>query len=216
MKQLFVISLLLAPFFARAEEWRWDFATGDLAEWTIVEGGEWQLVDHPQRGRILELSASGEPPAEPVRRAANVLLLPSPAVESFSLEFDAKTPLPDHKGADVIVVFGYQDPHHYYYAHISNDSDDRFHHIIMKVDGSQRTRTLVDNEQAPLPVLNGKWQKIRLTRASNGRIEIFVDDMPEPTLTTDDSEWLKGRVGIGTFNDPAQFDCVVLKTLPTS
>jgi len=56
----------------------------------------------------------------------------------------------------------------------------------------------------------GEWEKIRVTRSTEGRVEAFVDDMENPTLTAEDTKWLSGRTGIGSFNDAAQFDLIKL------
>lgn len=212
MKISLTIVALLIPTLLIAESWSWDFEGNDLAKWKQIEKGQWQQIEVPERGSVLELTKSAKPPTKPVRRPANLLLAPTPELGAFTLEFDARTLVPKVKGADITVVFGYQDPHHFYYAHISNDSDNRVHHLIMKVEGGKEIRTQIDDQTDPPAVLNGEWQKIRVTRSADGRTAVYVDDMSKPTLTTSDTKWLTGKIGLGSFNDPAQFDNVVLET----
>lgn len=210
MTKLLALWFCFAALSAGAEAWVYDFDEGDLSAWTI-DGGEWRLVEVPERGGVLELWKFGAPPRDPVRRPGSVILAPTPAIGSFELEVDLRTLQPERFGADIIVVFGYQDPHHYYYAHISNDSNNEHHHVIYKVEGAKGSRTQIDNEIDPEPTLRDGWQKLRLTRSAAGRVEVFVDDMENPTLTADDSTWPRGRVGLGSFNDNSQFDNLVVR-----
>lgn len=212
MRMLIALAAVAALTTACAKEWSYDFDSGDLANWKI-DGGEWNLVSEEGRGTVLELSKYGDISKEPVRRPGSLILAPMPAVGAFEMEVNLRTLQPETFGADVILVFGYQNPTHYYYAHLCNDSNDKSHHVIFKVEGSKRTRTLIDNETAPTPTLNGKWQKVRMTRSSEGRVEVFTDDMETPTLTADDATWPTGRVGLGAFNDTAQFDELIIRVL---
>lgn len=201
--------LLWVPVLAQAEDWYWDFDSPQLDEWQQVGNGAWCQIKFPARGGVLELTKSGQPPAEPVRRPANILIAPAPAVTAFSIDLEARSLQFARKGADIVLIFGYQDPFNFYYAHISNDVNP-VHQVIMKVEGSKKTRTPIQLEKEPVAALRDTWQKIRMTRSAEGRVEVFVDDMERPALTADDAGWLSGRVGIGSFNDAAQFDAIKL------
>lgn len=201
--------IILLPGLALAGEWHWDFDSAQLDKWEKVGNGQWREAETPDRGGILELSESGKPPTKPVRRPANILLAPAPAVSAFTIELDVRSLQFERKGADIAVIFGYQNPLHFYYAHICNDVNP-VHHVIMKVEGGKGTRNTIHLEEKPVAALKDKWQKIRITRSAEGRVEVFVDDMEKPTLTAEDSEWLSGRIGIGSFNDAAQFDAIKL------
>lgn len=201
--------LLLLPGLGLAEAWQWDFDSAQLDKWEPVGNGEWRQIELPGRGGVLELTKSGEPPAKPVRRPANILLAPAPAVTAFSIDFEARSLQFERKGADIVVIFGYQDPFNFYYAHISNDVNP-VHHVIMKVEGSEQSRSAIQLEKEPVATLRDAWQKVRITRSAGGRVAVFVDDMDNPTLTAEDTKWLSGRIGIGSFNDAAQFDAIKL------
>jgi len=201
--------LLLLPGLALSHEWHWDFDSTQLDKWEQVGNGEWRQIELPDRGGVLELTKSGKPPAKPVRRPANILIAPAPAVTAFSIDFEARSLQFERKGADIVVIFGYQDPFNFYYAHISNDVNP-VHHVIMKVEGSKKSRHAIQLEKEPVASLRDSWQKVRITRSAAGRVEVFVDDMDKPTLTAEDAHWLSGRIGIGSFNDAAQFDAITL------
>lgn len=209
MNRLISFLLFVLPSLALAGEWTWDFESKQLQNWEQVGTGKWHQVELPDRGGILELSETGKPPTKPIRKPANILLAPTPALGAFAIEFEAKTLAPEIKGADIAVFFGYQDADHFYYAHICNDVNP-VHQVIMKVEGSKAVRNTIHLEEKPVAALTDQWQKIRITRSAEGRVEVFVDDMEKPTLTAEDTEWLSGRIGIGSFNDAAQFDKIKL------
>ncbi len=172
------------------------------AEWTFVGTSQWE-EESTESGTILRIHRVGKVPDQPVRRPAGIALLPGEVEGAFTFDVQAKS-LDYHKrGADICVIFGYQDEWHFYYAHISNDSNQRVHTVIMKVDGA--TRTPIQRETAAPPALGGEWQHIRLVRKADGGIEVYVDDMDTPHLSALDKTWLAGRVGIGAFDDRAEF-----------
>jgi hypothetical protein len=204
---LLLPGLLLLPHLGGAEEWRWDFDSDPLDKWEKIGTGEWRQTELPDRRGVLELSKSGKPPAKPVRRPANILLAPTPAVGDFTVDLIARSLQFERKGADIVIIFGYQDPFNFYYAHISNDVNP-VHHVIMKVEGDKEMRSAIQLEEKPVAALKDGWQRIRLTRSSEGDVKVYVDDMENPTLSAKDAKWLSGRIGVGSFNDAAQFDAI--------
>lgn len=211
MKHQGFLFLLCFGISLSAESVSFPFTEQTLSTAEILGDGVWEIRPLSDRGGVLYLKESGQPPQEPVRRPANILLLPTKPVAAFELNLEFKSTVSHRNGADVIVVFGFQNETHYYYIHISNDSDNRTHHIIMKVEGTKKIRTPVQLEKDPESKLNGEWQKMRVTRDSEGNIAVYVDDMETPTLTAEDRTWLKGKIGIGSFNDPAMFDAIELE-----
>jgi hypothetical protein len=108
---------------------------------------------------------------------------------------------------DLVVIFGYVDDTHYYYAHISSTAD-ALHSLIMKVKGSERE--VIHLEPSLTPALTGGWQTIRVTHAAAGAIAVFVDDLTKPVMTANDTSYPAGAVALGSFNDRAQFDDVTV------
>lgn len=180
-----------------------------------VGSGTWQQLEADGPGSI-RLVKPGPVPKKPVRRPADFRLVPGDPVGAFQLDLEAKTLAPDTHGADVVLVFGYQDPLRFYYAHISNDADGRVHTVIMKVEGEKGVRTTIHREKKPGPALRQGWQKLRLVRNAEGQTRVYVDDMDTPHLTTHDATWIKGRVGYGSFNDPAAFRNIGIEAGQTS
>jgi len=175
-----------------------------LSETISVGTGKWEPVAESDP-EVLRLQKPGRIPKEPVRRPASIRLLPGEAVQEVTLDLEVKTLAPEKKGADVILVFGYQDPTHFYYAHISNDADGKVHSVIMKVEGDKGSRQTIHTETEIVPALKEGWQNVRLVRSADGSTAIYVENMETPHLTTRDGTWPEGRIGFGSFNDPAEF-----------
>lgn len=117
---------------------------------------------------------------------------------------------------DICLIFGYVDDTHFYYAHLSQNSDGKFHTVIMRVDGNSR-KTIhkpiaQGNDKGPLvsSLENKKWQTLRVTHKSDGTISIFVDDMETPCMQAVDTTYPAGRMGCGTFDDPAVFKSIMV------
>ncbi|MDF7805843.1 hypothetical protein P4E94_00230 [Pontiellaceae bacterium B12219] len=154
-------------------------------------------------GRVcLILHTAGEQ-RPPVRRPGEFALWKSEyPIGAFTIE--AATLEPESiRNRDICLIFGYQDDTHFYYAHISSSSDNKFHNIIMRVDGDSRTR--INRESDPEPRLSNGWKILKLRHAENGDIRIFVDDLTVPLMTATDRTYPVGQIGFGAFDDRAAF-----------
>jgi len=109
---------------------------------------------------------------------------------------------PEQIRGDIIIIFGYQSPEQFYYAHFTGTVDDT-HNGVFIVNKADRKK-LADTNQVPfLP--DREWHKIKLVRnVKTGDIEMYVDDMGSPAVVVNDKTFLKGRVGLGSFNDPGE------------
>lgn len=156
-----------------------------------VEGRKCLILDKPSEQR------------PPVRRPSEYALVKSDQpIGEFTIE--AATLEPESvKNRDVCLIFGYQDDTHFYYAHISSNSDNKFHNIIMRVDGDSRTR--INLEKDPEPRLSNGWKNIKIQHLDNGSIRVFVDDLTTPLMTALDKTYPIGQIGFGAFDDRAAF-----------
>jgi hypothetical protein len=179
-----------------------DFEEG-FGLWQTSPTGTWE-IQTVDGNRIAALTAAGVQPGG-VRRPTGYLLLSGIEWTDTTLEMRAQTSEPSTKlPRDVVMIFGYVDATHFYYAHLSSNSDDRFHTIIMKVAGAERQ--VIDEQRAPPAPLTDAWHDIRITHAASGAIRVYVDDMKIPVLTAQDTTYPSGAVGVGSFDDRARFD----------
>ena len=199
-----MIGLVGLSSLSSATEVSTDFADG-FGLWTQSPTGKWE-IQNDGGNFVAALTEAGVQPGG-VRRPTAYLLLPSIEWTDTTINLRARTSEPESVvNRDVVVIFGYVDPTHFYYAHLSSNSDDRFHTIIMKVMGD--ARETIDLQDAPVAPLTDAWHDIRLTHKANGTIRVYVDDMTTPVLTAEDTTFPVGAVGFGCFDDRALFDDV--------
>jgi hexosaminidase len=177
--------------------------------WELQTPENWEIRE-VNGDRALHLLAPG-PPGE-VRAPTSWAMLRDHDVTSFVLSGRlrclAKT---DNPNRDMVVIFHFQDPTHFYYVHFSASSDG-LHNIIGLVDGRDRikinlepagesTARLIDREYHDFKV----WYD-----ADSGDIRAYLDDMRSPILTARDTTLGQGRVGVGSFDDTGSFDNIIL------
>jgi len=118
---------------------------------------------------------------------------------------------PANTNRDMVVIFHYQDPTHFYYVHFSASSDG-LHNIIGLVNGKDRVKI---SQEAPgeseFRLTDMEYHDFKVTySALNGEIRAYMDDMITPILTANDKTLGYGLVGVGSFDDTGSFDDIIL------
>lgn len=118
---------------------------------------------------------------------------------------------PEVAARDMVVLFHYQDPTHFYYVHFAASSD-QVHNIIGLVNGADRVKI---NKEPPgesiFRLTDTQWHDFRVIMDSGtGEIRAYLDDMETPILTASDTTLLHGTVGVGSFDDTGSFDDLML------
>jgi hypothetical protein len=110
---------------------------------------------------------------------------------------------PDVEQRDVLLVFDYQTPARFHYVHISKHVDN-VHNGIFVVDDADRKR--IDQAHGPGRLTDQAWHHVRLERnVTTGTIRVFFDNDAAPILSANDRSLAGGRVGVGSFDDTAEF-----------
>jgi hypothetical protein len=169
----------------------------------LLNPSSWKL-DWFEERKCLVLNVPGEQ-RPPVRRPGEYALLKLDApLQDYAVTVEAQSIEPlSLVGRDVCVLFGFQDDTHFYYAHISNDSNSETHNVIMKVEGETRRPIHVENR--PEPRMTAGWHTIRVAHRSSGEITVWVDDVDAPLMTALDTDYPDGGIGFGAFDDRAAF-----------
>jgi hypothetical protein len=116
---------------------------------------------------------------------------------------------PDYGHRDAVVVFGYQDPAHFYYVHLGKKTDDHANQIFI-VNRADRTKISITT--TPGTDWTDNWHTVKVVRKpSDGTIEIYFDDLQKPVMTASDKTFAYGRIGVGTFDDTADWDDITLR-----
>lgn len=167
----------------------------DAAAWRPLEGG----------GLELHAKANYAPPF----RSPTALALLRGDLESFELTLEAQSTGRQYGHRDLCLVFGYQDPSHYYYVHLAPAPDAHAHNVFL-VNGSAR--------KALLPVQSSgmewddAWHTLRLVRdAEAGTAAVYVDGSTEPILQVQDATLRQGRTGVGSFDDTGRFRQIAVR-----
>ena len=183
-----------------------DFEKG-ADRWTPTDPAAWR-VDRADGKSIYNLHADSDfkpPHTSPFNRA----LLKDIIVSDFELTADVRSTIPDYGHRDVCIFFGYQDPAHFYYAHLGKRTDDHANQIFI-VDG--RPRVKISEKTTDGTPWTDEWHKVRVVRrAKSGTIEIYFDDMKTPVMTATNKRFVQGQIGIGSFDDTAEWDDIELR-----
>ena len=169
-----------------------------ISAWDLDGNGTWQISDG-----VLQLTKAGVPGGS-IRRPAALAILKSESFKRVSLELDLRSLAPlDVPRRDVDLVLGYESPVSFYYVHLSAVTDD-VHNGIFIVSNSDRRR--IDSGKGIPHMKDQAWHRVRATRDGvTGLIEVFFDNSSTPILSAVDGTITAGRVGVGSFDDVAEF-----------
>jgi len=137
-----------------------------------------------------------------IRRPSSIAIIDDLQLENFELTARIQCgAAEDNVHGDVLLIFGYQSPTQFYYTHLSGLVDD-VHTGIFVVDNADRKRL---DDFASSPILTDRdWHNVKL-RKNDGLIQVFIDDKNAAHLSVVDDTFAKGGIGIGSFDDTAQF-----------
>jgi hypothetical protein len=173
------------------------------SDWTLDGSGVWAI-----RGGVLALEKAGTP-AGPIRRPSALAILRATPLRDLTVDLELRStapPIEQVPRRDALVIVGYESPTRFYYVHISA-ARDAVHNGIFLVDGADRRRIDTQSEKAIL--VDAAWHRVRVIREpASGRLDVYADDQPAPIMSARDSTIASGRVGVGSFDDTAEFRSV--------
>lgn len=116
---------------------------------------------------------------------------------------------PDYGHRDSVIVFGYQDPAHFYYVHLANKADDHANQIFIVNGEARRKISLTTTDGTKW---DDQWHTLRVARnVKEGTIAIYFDDLTKPVMTAKDDTFKSGQMGIGSFDDTNDWDNIELR-----
>jgi hypothetical protein len=166
--------------------------------WEFDGSGSWAT-----RGGVLVLEKAGVP-AGPIRRPAALAIRRGQSFEDVEFEVDVRSTAPVELAVrDVVLIVGYESPSRFYYIHLAAKTD-AVHNGIFLVDDADRRR--IDDGKGQARLIDQEWHRVRVVRrGSTGAIEVFFGDDARPLLTASDRTIVRGRVGVGSFDETAEF-----------
>jgi hypothetical protein len=189
--------------------YRDDFESG-ASHWQPTDEKAWKIKqsggEHGEVYSQFEKKSDYNPPH---RSPFNIALLEDVTVGDLVLDVDVLSTHEDYGHRDVVVVFGYQDPAHFYYVHLGKQADDHANQIFIVNDAPRTKISLTSTKGTDW---NDEWHHVRVVRRTKtGEIEIYFDDVQKPVMTAKDTHFLSGRVGLGTFDDTSDWDNFTLR-----
>jgi len=169
-----------------------------LTDWDLDGSGSWDIAD----GK-LQLIKAGTP-SGPFRRPAALAILKTGSFEQVTIELDLRSSAPINvPRRDVELVVGYESPTRFYYVHLSAVTDDVHNGIFIVADADRRR---IDSGKGITQMKDQGWHRVRVVRnGTTGDIEVFFDGSKSAVLSAVDTTIKSGRVGVGSFDDTAEF-----------
>jgi hypothetical protein len=187
-----------------------DFEKG-ADRWQPQDPDQWQ-IKKTDRGQVYSQHKKASAFKPPHRAPTNVSLLNDEKFGDMEFTGRVQSTHPDYGHRDAVVVFGYQDPAHFYYVHLGKKADDHANQIFI-VNGADRlkiSKTSTDGTN-----WTDNWHTVKIIRKpSDGAIEIYFDNLQKPVMTASDKTFGPGRIGVGTFDDTADWDDITIRAAP--
>lgn len=170
--------------------------------WIPTDPKAWSIGED---GGSMTYMITGKSNYEPtVRSPLNISVRSDSDVKDFAFEAKMRSTTKEYGHRDMCVIFGYQDPTHYYYVHMATKADDHANSIFL-VNGAPRVsiaKTRTDGTK-----WDDNWHTVRVIRKiETGEIAVYFDDMDKPIMTTVDKTFVHGKMGVGSFDDTGNFD----------
>jgi hypothetical protein len=176
-------------------------------EWEPTDAKAW-TVKKTEQGAVYSQHVKRSQYEPPFRSPYNLSLLKDVVVGDCVLEAKVRSTHPDYGHRDVCLVFGYQDPSHFYYVHLGKQADEHANQIFIV---NKAPRTKISLTSTPGTNWDDEWHHVRVVRnTKDGSINVYFDDMEKPVMTAQDKTFTWGRVGIGTFDDTSDWASVKL------
>jgi hypothetical protein len=170
--------------------------------WDPLTNSKWDF-----QGGTAIMTERGTAPPGPRRPFEYAVVTQGPELGSLSYAAEVRIDEPvTRNDRDVVLIWNYQSPTRFYYAHLSQDNTIYPHNGIFVVDNADRRR--IDDQWngtnlgAPPAIDDTDWHDVRLDYdARTGRVEVYVDGSSEPLMTATDTSYSGGRVGFGSFDN---------------
>jgi hypothetical protein len=177
-----------------------DFSAG-LERWKPTDPKAWKVVE-TKGGKALSQHAQSK--YKPRHRSPfNYALVKGLVVGDFVLEARVRSTARDYGHRDTCLFFGWQSPEKFYYAHLAKKADDHANQVFLVHD---KPRVKISKTTTEGTNWTDGWHRVKVVRkADDGTIEVFFDDMKKPVMTAIDKTFAWGQVGVGSFDDTAEW-----------
>lgn len=179
-----------------------DFEKG-ADHWQPTDPNAWRIVETDHGKVYNQFARSKYDP--PFRSPFNISLLKDVVVGDFVMTAKVQTTnIKAGAHLDMCLFWGYQNPSRFYYVHLGRKPDPHSSQIMIVNDAP---RKMITENKSPGVPWDEKWHNVKVVRrTSDGKIEVYFDDMKKPIMTATDKTFLWGQVGLGSFDDHGNWD----------
>jgi hypothetical protein len=178
------------------------------AHWKTTDAAAWE-VQQQGDNHVYALTKKVSDYKPKVRSPFNQAILQDVTVGSCVLDVRLQSTEPDYAHRSLCLFFGHQDAEHFYYVHFGKKTDEHANQIFI-VNGADRKKISLTSTSGTN--WDDNWHTVKVVRKpGDGTIEIYFDDMHQPVMTAKDMTFAHGRIGVGTFDDTADWDDIVLR-----
>jgi streptogramin lyase len=182
-----------------------DFAHG-AGHWQPTDPKAWKVVKTEHGPAYSLFQQSDYKP--PYRSPFNFSLVKDLYVGDFVLDAQVKSTTKDYPHRDMCVIFGYQNASRFYYVHLGKRTDEHANQIFIV---REAPRQKISTKTTPGTNWDDGWHHLRIRRTvSDGKIEVYFDNMQEPVMTAADRTFVWGQIGLGSFDDTGDWTDVKL------
>src|SRR5436190_1782570 len=129
--------------------------------WQPTDAEAWKLVDGREgHGKAYSLFQQSKY-KPPHRSPFNIALLKDVQVTDFRLEADVLSTAREYPHRSMTMIFGYQDPAHFYYVHFGKASDDHANQISIVNDAP---RIKISTKTTSGTNWDDKWHHVKIER----------------------------------------------------
>lgn len=210
MAALAATSIVAAEYPTLADDWPLvlaeDFSLG-AERWTPTDPAVWSVdkVDDNPCYRLLRPGNYRPPHRSPYHFS----LLKDVYLADFVLEARVRSTSRDYPHRDMCIIFGYQDPAHFYYVHFGKQKDDHANQVFIVNAADRMKISLSSSEGTPW---DDAWHQIKLVRrVDQGTIEVYFDNLDKPVMQARDRTFSWGQIGLGSFDDTGDWDDVSIR-----
>ncbi|MCK9325576.1 MAG: DUF1080 domain-containing protein [Bacteroidales bacterium] len=177
---------------------------GDRDNYTELTSGRWSVIEDASNYKYAIDTSLYDNLSE--SRLGEYALINSHTYSDFEFTCSAKSPedFETNAAADYSIVFGYQDANNYYYMMFNAYAGES---QLFKIVAGARTQigTVAD---AAIP--DNNYHDIKVNRTGD-TITVYFDDVE--VLSTTDTTFGSGQIGVGSFNDSVYFDDIYVEDL---
>lgn len=195
---------ILTGFVVNKPAYQQDFEKKDVLKgFRFTQADKW-ILSEGRNGTALEFTGISDY-QPPFRSPHTIGLISDIKFGSFVLEADLLQTGKEYGHRDMCIIFGFQDPSHFYYSHIASKMDDNAHQIML-VNSAPRAKISSFTTQG-VEWGDKIWHKVRVERnIESGSIKVYYDGTLIEEAT--DKTFGYGYIGFGSFDDSGKIDNV--------